>query len=800
MLNNYFKIAWRNLLKRRFFSLVSILGLSVAMTFTFLIASFVRGELQVNKTLKNADRQYLLQSKWKKEDMGIEIATLGPLGKTLKEEYPNLVANYYRFDGITVAVSNGEKHYREEIQAGDSTLLTMFGFPLLHGDAASALNQPNSIAITEEKALKYFGKTDVLGQVLSLDNFLGQKQDYKITAILKTLPDNSINNLLKAQANIFIPMGSLKGRQDAENWNNPYMITYVELKDGAKKEDLDKPIARLLATHTAENIKGNLAVYATPLTEFYLNQNNGLARKMIYTLTGISLFILLMAIVNFINISIGNSSSRLKEIGVRKVLGSLQSQLIKQFLSESFILTAIAMLLSVGFYEIVRPYFADILGKPIQSSFSLFPYSLLIPVLFTVVIAVLAGIYPAFILSSLPAIESVKGKLKSVKENIVFRRLLIVSQFSIALFVFSAASLITKQVNYFFNKDLGYNKESIVYIAAPREWTPEGINKMEANRDELSRLKEVSQVSLSYEIPNGNFGGSNGLYRMGQDSVDAVYTQILSTDEKFAATYKLKMQAGHFFYADRGSYKADEIVLNEAAAKALGFQNPQDAIGQQIRIHFSQTPLTIGGVTKNFHFASMHEQIKPLAFMHIKTATIYRYLSIKMLPGNIGEKMAAIEKKWRELMPDAPFEYVFMDDSLMKLYRTEMQLKKASAVATVLSIIIVFLGILGMVSLNVARRTKELGIRKVLGASGVSIVLLFLKEFVVVIGISAIIAFPLAYVSLNKWLQSYAYRINIGWSNFALVIAIFCFSVGLLVSLMTFKAALMNPVKAIKTE
>ena len=477
MLNNYFKIAWRNLLKRRFFSLVSILGLSVGMTFTFLIASFVRGELQVNKTLKNADRQYLLQSKWKKEDMGIEIATLGPLGKTLKEEYPNLVANYYRFDGITVAVSNGEKHYREEIQAGDSTLLTMFGFPLLHGDAASALNQPNSIAITEEKALKYFGKTDVLGQVLSLDNFLGQKQDYKITAILKTLPDNSINNLLKAQANIFIPMGSLKGRQDAENWNNPYMITYVELKDGAKKEDLDKPIARLIATHTAENIKGNLAVYATPLTEFYLNQNNGLARKMIYTLTGISLFILLMAIVNFINISIGNSSSRLKEIGVRKVLGSLQSQLIKQFLSESFILTAIAMLLSVGFYEIVRPYFADILGKPIQSSFSLFPYSLLIPVLFTVVIAVLAGIYPAFILSSLPAIESVKGKLKSVKENIVFRRLLIVSQFSIALFVFSAASLITKQVSYFFNKDLGYNKESIVTSLRPVNGLPKELIK-----------------------------------------------------------------------------------------------------------------------------------------------------------------------------------------------------------------------------------------------------------------------------------------------------------------------------------
>lgn len=800
MFNNYLKIAWRNLIKRKFFSLVSILGLSAGMTFTFLIGSFVWGEMQVNNSFKNADRQYILQSKWKKEDMGIETATLGPLGKTLREEYPNLVANYYRFDGITVAVSHGEKHFREEIQAGDSTLLTMFGFPLIHGDASTALQQPNSIVLTEEKAMKYFGKTDVLGEILSLDNFIGKKQDYKITAILKTLPDNSVNNLLKSQANIFIPMGSLEGRQDAENWNNPYMITYLELRDGIEKEDLDKPIARLLATHTDKNIRANLSVYATPLKEFYLNQNNGLARKMIFTLTGVSIFILLMAIVNFINISIGNSTSRLKEIGVRKVLGSLPSQLIKQFLAESFILAAVAMILSVSFYETSRPYFADMLGKPIRSSLALFPYSLLITVFFTVFTALMAGIYPAFILSSLPAIESVKGKLKSVKENILFRRLLIVSQFAIALFVFSAAALITKQVDYFFNKDLGYNKTSIVYVATPREWTAEGITRMEGIRDELSHLKEISQVSLSYEIPNGNAGGSNGLYRLGQDSTEAVYTETLSTDERFADTYKLKMEAGDFFFANQGTYKTDEIVLNQAASKALGFPNPQAAIGQQIRMHFSQAPFTIGAITKDFHFASMHEKIKPLAFIHIRNASVYRYLSFKMLPGNIGDKMAAIENKWRELMPDAPFEYIFMDDGIVKLYRTEMQLKKASFVASVLSVIIVFLGILGTVSLNISKRTKEVGIRKVLGASSISIIMLFLREFIVVIGISAAIAIPLAYFILNEWLESYAYRIDISWVNFTVVITSFCSAVIVLVSLMTFKTSLLNPVTAIRTE
>jgi len=800
MLHNYFKIAWRNLLKRRFLSLVSIVGLSVGMTFTFLIGSFVCGELQVNRTLKNADRQYLLQSKWKKEGMGIEIATLGPLAKTLKEEYPNLIANYYCYDGITVAVSHGDKHFREEVQAGDSTLLTMFGFPLLHGRSDDALKDRNSIVITAEKAMKYFGKTDVQGEVLSLDNFLGQKQSYIVTAVLKTLSDNSVNNLLKSQAGIFINMGTLEGRENAKNWNNPYMISFLELREGVKKEALAKPLSRLLSAHAAENIRNNLTVYATPLNELYLNQDNGLARKMIYVLSGVSLFILLMAIVNFINISIGNSASRIKEIGVRKVLGSLKSQLIKQFLAEYLILAGFSMTCSVVFYEVFRPYLAEILGKPIQSALSLFPYSLVAVVSFSIIIAFLAGIYPAFILSSLPAIESIKGKLKSVRENILFRRILIVSQFSIALFVFSAATLITKQIDYFFNKDLGYNKESVVYVPAPRDWTVAGVSKMESNRNELELLKEVSQVSLSYEIPNGNAGGSNGLYRLGQDSTEAVYTQVLSTDEKFAETFRLKLAAGHFFFAGQVSYKADEIVLNESAARALGFSDPEDAVGQQVRMHDSHEIFNIGGIIKDFHFASMHDHIKPLAFVHVRNGSIYRYLSFKMQPGNVGDKMAAIEKKWRQLMPDAPFEYVFMDDSLMRLYKTEIQLKKASGIATLLAIIIVLLGILGMVSLNVSRRTKEFGIRKVLGASGISIILLFLKEFAAVIGVSALIAFPLAYAGLTQWLESYAYRVTIGLENFTFVIITFCITVGITVTLMTFKAALMNPVNAIRTE
>ena len=801
MLQNYFKIAWRNLMKRKFYSLVTVFGLSVGMTFAFLIASYVWGELQVNRHLRNAENQYIIRSKWKNPDMGVDIATLGPLGETLRKSYPNLVANYYRYDGITVAVSKNEKHFREEVQTGDSTLLSMYGFPLLHGDARTALAQTNSAAITEEKAIKYFGKSDVLGQTLTLHNFIGGRQEFQITAVLKRLPENSVNHLLASQSEIFIPLSSLDGRKGAENsWEFPYMITFIELQKGVKASDLEKPMTRILETNMPEHMKGNLQIYLTPLKEYYWQANDGLVRKMIYTLSAVTVFILFMAIVNFVNISIGNSSSRLKEIGVRKVLGGFKGQVLRQFLAESILLAVFAMMLSILFYEASRSYFSNVLGKPLTSSLALFPFSFVLAMLISLIIGFAGGIYPAFVLSSIPSVDSMKGKLKSVKENIRLRRLLIVSQFTIALFVIAGAAIVSQQVSFFFNKDLGYKKESLLTVAVPRDWTPEGVAKMTGIRDQFSHLKEVNKVSLSYEIPNGNYGGHYGIYKSGQDSVDAIYTQFLGTDEKYADTYQIKMVAGKFFHANQGTYQPGRIVLNEAAAKALGYADPENAVGQQVKVHSFPEPFIVDGVSKNFHFESMHQEMKPLAFVHINGGNAYRFLTFRLPPSNLGSSVAAIEKKWRALMPDAPFEYTFMDDTLQKLYKSEMQLQKAAQVATVLSILIVLLGILGMVSQSTARRTKELGIRKVLGASAGSIILLFVKEFIYVLGISILISFPLIVLSMNKWLQHYAYRIDLNWTTFAAIGLIFGVVVAILVGLQTYKSAMANPVKSIRSE
>lgn len=799
MLHNYFKIAWRNLLRRRFYAAVNIFGLSVGMTFAFLIFSYVYGELRVNMDLRNAGAQYMLTSKWKKADMGLNITTPAPLGKSLKDNYPNLVANYYRFDGVSATVSKGEQHFKESIQIGDSTLLTMYGFPLLHGHAATALVKPNSLVIPYEKAMKYFGKTDVVGQTLLLDSFSGKKSEFMITAVLDKLPYNSVSNLTGNEQSIFMSPDGMQffGRGEFGNWANIYIVNFIELKQGVRQEALAKPVLQLLRTNTSELIQKNLKVELVPLKNLYREANNGVVQKTVLTLTTISLFILLMAIVNFVNISIGSSSSRLKEIGIRKVLGSMKGQVIRQFLAESVLLTFISMIISLFLYEIFRSYFGAVLGKVLPSIFQLPAYTFLFPFALALVTGLLAGFYPAFILSSLQSVDSMKGKIKSIRENLFFRRLLISSQFSIALFVIISSAVISRQVNYFFDKDLGYNDEFIFSVTTPRDWSPQGVQKMEAVRKEMLQLPEVSNAAVSYEIPNGKTGFSAALYKAGQDSTQAIYLPVLQTDENFAGTYSIPMIAGHFFQSEQQTYVPGRIVINEEAVKKLGLESATSAVGQQLRFQGAAQVFTVAGVVKNFHFESMHQSMRPLAFQQLQAFNNYRYISFRIRPGNIGPSLAAIENMWKQLLPDTPFEYTFMDDTLHNLYQSEVRLKKASQLATALAIAIVVLGILGMISISVAKRTREVGIRKVLGASVSEIMIIFVREFIFLMAVAICISFPLAFLSMDKWLQNYSYRIEMDWATFAWTGLAFGLSITALICLQTYKTALMNPVKAI---
>ncbi|HTE34476.1 MAG TPA: ABC transporter permease [Chryseolinea sp.] len=797
MLRSYFKTALRNILKNRFYSAVNIIGLSVGIAFTLLIGAYVWKELQVNTNLKNADRHYIIESKWKDPNQGYYQATLGPLGKALKENYPALVANYYRYDGITSNVSKGNKSFRENIQIGDSTMLNMYGFPLLSGDAGTALHQPFTAVITAAKAKKYFGKTDIVGQTITIESFSGTKHDFLVTGVLKELKNNSVTGLIdNYPGDFYVSTDNLDFFGRNMSWQNPFIVNLIELQKGISPKELEEPIARLIKQN-GPPFTVDLKPELVSLKDLYLGANNGLISKMLYTLSAIALFILSMAIINFINMSVSRSASRMKEIGIRKVLGGMKKQLIVQFLTESIIIAFIATLFAFVIYLLTQDLFSSILIHPVPSLSSFPVYYILFPVLFVLVIGFIAGIYPAFVLSSLKSVESLKGK-PSAKENVLMRKSLVGFQFVIASIAFIGAIIISQQVNLFLSNDLGYSKDYILSAQLPRDWTQAGVNKMENIRNRLADVSTVNNVSLSYEIPNGNNSGSAGIYKFGTDSSKAITTQALTTDENYLTVYQIPLRAGSFF--DGHALDSGKVILNEAAVRALGWENISEAIGQQVRIPGDPTVFVIKGVTNDFHFGSMQQKVAPIVFLNVQFAPIYRYMSFKLKPGNIATSIDAIQKKWSSLMPGAPFEYKFMDDTLASLYRSEIQLKKASYTATILALIIVLLGVVGLISLSVQKRTKEIGIRKVLGSSVAGIVALFIKEFLLVILIGGVIACPLAYIIMNHWVEGYAYRIDITALPFIISIACLGLITALLICVQTITAANANPVKSLKTE
>jgi putative ABC transport system permease protein len=420
------------------------------------------------------------------------------------------------------------------------------------------------------------------------------------------------------------------------------------------------------------------------------------------------------------------------------------------------------------------------------------------PAGFILITGALAGLYPAFVLSSINTIDSLKGKLKSVKENVLLRKSLVGFQFCIAAVVMIAAFVVSKQVGYFFSQSLGYNKEYIVSSQVPRDWSPAGVRKMETVRNEFAAMPQISAATLSYEIPNGMNGGQPSVYKAGTDSTQAVAMQDMVTDENYLATYQIALKAGSFF--KEGEKDSSKVVLNEKAVEALGWKTPEKAIGKEVKIPGFPGSLTVQGITSDFHFNSMQQEIAPMILFQVKLVNSYRYLSFKIKPGNIGATLDAIQKKWATLLPGSSFEYRFMDDVLKKLYASELQMKKAAYAATVLALIIVLLGVLGLISLSVQKRTKEIGIRKVLGASPYSIVSIFLKEFLPVLLAGGLISIPVAWYIMRGWLNDYAYRISLTPQPFLVSIIILGCITTMIICLQIAKASAESPVKNLRTE
>jgi putative ABC transport system permease protein len=799
MFRNYIKIAWRNIVKSRFYTAITVIGLATGIAFTLIIAAYVWGELQVNRNLKNIAQHYVIQSKWKNPGEGFEIATLGPLAKTLKEEYPNLVKNYYRFDGITSSIYKKDKSFRESIEIGDSTLLNMYGFRLIDGDASTALTKPFTIVITEHAAQKYFGKTNIVGQTLTVENFSGAKHDFQITGVLSKHAKNSVTQLSEDYpSNFFISNDNLDFFNRDMSWQNPSIANYIELQQGVSARDLEQPIAQIMKRHAPSKFREDLTPYLVPLKTYYLDQNNGVVRKMIYALSAVALFILGMAVINFINMSVSRSSARMREIGIRKVLGGIKKQLVIQFLTESVIIVLLATVVGFIVYLLTQGFFSNLLGKNIPSLNDFPVYYIVYPLLFIFLVGTGAGLYPAFVLASLKSVESLKGKSASIKDNVLLRKGLVAFQFITATVAFVGAIVISKQVSFFLSKKLGYNKDYIISAQVPRDWSQAGVDKMIAIRNQFKMLPGIKDVSLSYEVPDGNNVGQAYIYRQGADTAKALPMQFLSSDEQFIKLYQISLTDGTGFQGNR--LDSGNIIMNKTAIESLGFHDTEDAIGQQVRFLGDPTIFKITGVTSDFHFGSMQQKVQPVIIANVQFSQIYRYLSFKLTPGNLSSDIDILQKKWAALLGNAPFEYKFMDDTLANLYKSEIQLKKAAYVAAILALIIVLLGVIGLISLSIRHRTKEIGIRKVLGSSVTGILLLFIRDFLVIVLIGGLIACPVAYLIMSNWLRDYAYRITLTSTPFIISVACLAFVTIALISLQTIKTALTNPVKSLRTE
>ncbi len=811
MIRNYLRIAFRNLFKHRGFSIINIIGLTVGLACCFLILLFIRDELSYDKYNDKADRIYRVELHGRINDSDFNMAvSCVPVGPTLKRELPE-VENFTRIHkyGVPVMRYKDKVFSEEKFCLADSTFFEVFTLPFIEGNPRTALVKPNSIVITETTAKRYFGNEDPMGKFLNLDN----RTDFLITGVIKDVPKNSHFHF-----DFFASMTSNQNIIQNQLWlsNNEY--TYLLLKKGFTydmiKDKVDEVVARNVAPQVKaalgvsfEQLKKNGALYnytLKPLTDIHLHShldfeiepNSNI--QYVYIFSIIALGILLIACINFMNLSTARSAMRAKEVGIRKTLGSNKSLLVVQFIFESILMSAIAVILAAFLAELFLPLFNEITGKNI--TFGLSDNLIFIPVfiLFAIVVGFLAGSYPAFFLSAFDPVTVLKGNTLKGGKGSWLRSTLVISQFTVSIILIIGTFIIKDQLTYIQNKNLGFNKDQIVLVKK----TDDIGRKINAFKKELESNPSIISVSNSNTYPGGLFG--NSAYKAGGESGDrSQLVMQMAADYNFVNTYQIPMLEGRYYSKEHPSDTLNALVVNEETVKIFGIKNP---IGKKLIAVGSNASnsvtYTIIGVTKNFNFESLHSRISPLAIHLFRPSqnAFGRYTAVRVSSENIKSALNFISNKWHKHAGAQAFEYNFLDQEFAKLYASEQRTEKIFTTFSVLAIIIACMGLFGLVAFITERRTKEIGIRKVMGASINEIVFLLSKEFSKWVLVANIIAWPVAYYFMNNWLKEFAYKINIPLLLFPFAGVLVLIIALITVSSLTFKAAIANPARSLRYE
>ncbi len=793
MFKNYLKIAFRNLARHKTFSFINIFGLAVGMACTILILLWVLDELSYDKFLKNADNTYLVLRGDKGGMMGVTSKRLAP---AIKQELPEIKisTSFMQLpEAFKFLIRNGEKGFEESVIMADSNFFKVLSYKFVKGNSATALSTPKSIILTEEAATKYFGNEDAIGKQLNVSAF-GGNTVVNVSGILENIPPQSqIRGQIIMPAAWFNSVGIT-----FDNWGDQSFNTFIQLNDNSDLVNLASKIRQCEIRNFPNQNTNDLSYSLIGLTKIHLYGSN---IKFIET-TGdikyvkifiaIAFIILLIAGINYMNLSTALSLRRTKEIGIKKTVGAIRNRLILQFLGESLFISFIAYSLAILIAELFIPEFNLLTGKKLSINF--FDLSFIsLSFLVIVVTGLISGSYPAFLLSSFSPIQIFKGKMNLSSWNLLAGKGLIVFQFVTTVVIIVCTIIVFDQMSFIKNSNVGFDKENLLCI----RMNGEANSKFEVLKNEFMKNPEVESISRSEPV-SSSITRSISVNWPGKLQNEEKHFWILHSDYDLAATYKFRLNLGRYFSEQYPTDKTGAYVINEEAVKLMGLKSP---INTEINVWGKSGKII--GVVKDFHFASFHNTIEPLIFKmpdDNQQALRFRIITVRFKSHTPDKLLSSLEKTWHEKISSSPFDYYFYDDSLNKQYSTEMRMGAIFKYFSFLSIIIACLGLFGLVSISAEQRTKEIGIRKVLGASISNVTLLLSKDFLVLVVISNVFAWPVAYYFMGRWLEDFAYGTNISWWAFILSGGIALMIALATVSFQAVKAARANPIKSLRYE
>jgi len=802
MFKNYIKIAFRNILKHKGYYFINVVGLSIGIVCFVLIALFIQDELSYDRYHDKADRIYRAGTRavWADNEFSGAVSP-APFSDALAKEFPEVEASTrLRRSGFPVIRYKDKVFSEERWYWADETFFDVFTVPFLQGDPRTSLTEPNSVVISESMARKYFGHENPLGKSLNADN----RRDYQITGVMEDVPRNSHVHYDFLASFITIEDGS------DQNWISNNFPTYFVLKKSMAHEEFEDKLTILVEKYVEPQLKtvfgatfnelvasgGHFEYFATPLTDIHLRSHLRFEQEpnsdiaYVYIFSVVAFAILLIACVNFINLATARSASRAKEVGVRKTVGSSRSQLIRQFLVETTVLGFLAILVALPPIQFLLPFFNNLTGKSLSVSYLLNAATIPQLIGLGVLVGFLAGIYPAFFLASFDPVAVLKGESKGRTKGSWMRNILVVFQFSVSIVLIIGTLAVYQQLDYIQDKNLGFNKDQVVIVKKVDDLG----QKIKPLRQELLRHSGIVSVSNSSNMIGDSFG--DNLYRqIDHPKEDNQLLWFLWTDPDYAKTYHIQIKQGRYF-SDYRQEGQREVVLNEAGAKILGYDDP---VGQKI-VDMDGGEYIIIGVVENFHFESLHKPLNPLIIHPFGPRGYGRYLSVRVNAENMQESLALMKKTWLKYSGGQAFEYEFFDDHFARIYRSEEATGRIFFSFSLLAIVIASLGLFGLTAFITQQKTKEVGIRKVLGATIPGLMFLFMKQFTRWVLVANLIAWPLAYLAMNRWLQNFAFRASIGIEIFVISAGLALAIALLTVSFQSIRAAIANPVDSLRYE